>query len=307
MNNIIIKHWVALLLLGMGAIYGQQDPQVTHYMYNTMTVNPGYAGSRGHLTLLTLVREQWLGIEGAPRTLTFGMDTPVGLFDGLGISIVQDELGPSEETYLDGNYAHQLIINRRGHKLSLGVKAGMRILSLDWSKGIRKDANDQAFRENIRGKLLPSIGAGAFYYSDNAYFGVATPNVFTNPHYDDIQDSEALERIHIFIIGGYVFEVNPFVKFKPSFFVKEVPGAPLSVDLSANMLFNESFNLGVNYRWDDSVSGLVAFQVSPKFNIGYAYDYSISELNFYNSGTHEFFLRFELISRLNRMKSPRFF
>ncbi|MEO0528186.1 MAG: type IX secretion system membrane protein PorP/SprF [Bacteroidota bacterium] len=301
-----IKKIVPVLLLLSLMGYSQQDPQFTQYMYNTMTVNPGYTGSRGHLAILSLYRDQWVGIDGAPRTITFGLDSPVGRTDGLGISIIQDELGPSEETYIDANYAHNIILNRNGDRLSFGIKAGTRFFSLDWSKGLFRDP-EAIFNENVNSRLLPTVGAGVFYYSNKAYLGLSTPNFFNNEHYDEIQESEALERMHFFLIGGYVFDVNPFLKFKPSFFAKKVLGAPLSVDVSANFLFNESLNLGVNYRWDDSVSAILGFQISTRFNIGYAYDYSITDLNNYNSGSHEIFLRYQWISRTTRLKSPRFF
>ena len=306
MNKYKLHLLYSILLLLSLKSFSQQDPQYTHYQYNTMTVNPAYTGSRGHLTLLSLYRSQWVGLEGSPKTITFGIDSPIGKFDGVGISIVQDELGPSTETYIDGNYAHQLIVNKKGHRLALGLKAGIRFFSLDWSKGRFRDP-EAVFNENINSKVLPGIGAGVFYYTNRFYLGLSTPNIFTNAHYDEIQESEALERMHFFLIGGYVFDVNPDLKFKPSFFVKQVLGAPVAVDVSANFLLYETLNLGVNYRWDDSVSGLLGFQISPKLNMGYAYDFSINELNNYNSGTHEIFLRYQFISRENRLKSPRFF
>lgn len=304
--RILDKLPVLLLLVVSCYGYSQQDPQFTQYNFNTMTVNPGYTGSRGHLAILSMYRNQWLGIDGAPTTITLGIDSPIGLFDGLGLSIIQDELGPSEETYIDGNYSHQLILNSKGHRLGLGLKAGIRLLNIDWSKGIYKDP-DAAFNDNIDNKLLPTIGAGIFYYTKKSYLGLSTPNVFTNQHYDETQESQALERMHFFLIGGYVFDVNPQLKFKPSFFVKHVIGAPISVDVSANFLIYESLNLGVNYRWDDSVSALIGYQISPQFNVGYAYDFTTTNLNNYNNGTHEIFLRFQLITLENKLKSPRFF
>ncbi|WP_276167828.1 PorP/SprF family type IX secretion system membrane protein [Zobellia alginiliquefaciens] len=288
-------------------VWGQQDPQYTQYQYNPLSVNAGYAGSRGHLTLLTLYRSQWAGIEGAPKTITFGMDTPVGKFDGLGLSLIQDELGPATETYVDGNYAHQLVINRKGDRLGLGLKAGVRVFNLDFSRGIRRDQDDVQFNENIKGKLFPSIGVGAFYYSEKAYFGFSVPNLFPSEHYDNEIEQTTDEEIHFNFIGGYVMDLNDQIKFKPSFFVKQVIGAPVSVDVSANFMFYEKFTLGINYRWDDSLAGVFGLQISPQFNIGYAYDYSTSGLGNYNTGTHEIFLRYQWISRLNRLKSPRFF
>lgn len=298
---------LACVLFASTASFGQQDPQYTQYQYNPLTVNPGYAGSRGHLTILTLYRSQWQGIEGSPQTITFGMDTPVGKFDGLGLSIIQDELGPATETYVDGNYAHQLVLNRKGHRLGLGLKAGVRLFSLDFSKGIRREQDDNAFNENINGKVLPSVGVGAFFYSDKAYFGISVPNIFPSEHFDSEIERKADEEVHFNVIGGYVIDLNELLKFKPSFYVKQVIGAPVSIDVSANFLLYEKLNLGVNYRWDDSVAGIFGLQISPQFNIGYAYDYTTSDLNNYNSGTHEIFLRYQFISRLNRLKSPRFF
>ncbi|MBC6997566.1 type IX secretion system membrane protein PorP/SprF [Cytophaga sp. FL35] len=298
---------LALLLLGALHANGQQDPQYTQYQYNPLTVNPGYAGSRGHLTLISLYRSQWQGIEGSPQTITFGMDTPIGKFDGVGLSIIQDELGPATETYIDGNYAHQLVINNKGHRIGLGLKAGVRLFSLDFTKGIRRDQDDVAFNENVNGKVLPSIGAGAFYYSEKAYFGLSVPNLFPSEHYDREIERKADESLHINLIAGYVFDLNESLKFKPSLFAKQVFGAPISVDISGNFLLYEKLNLGVNYRWDDSVAAIFGLQISPQFNLGYAYDYTTSGLNNYNSGTHEIFLRYQWISRLNRLKSPRFF
>ncbi|QCX01874.1 type IX secretion system membrane protein PorP/SprF [Aggregatimonas sangjinii] len=303
------KTYYLFFIFILGTVFGhaQQDPQYTQYQYNPITVNPGYAGSRGHLTLLSLYRSQWVGLEGSPKTITFGIETPIGLFDGVGLSIIQDELGPATETYFDANYAHQLILNRNGDKLALGIKAGARVFSLDFSKGIRRDADDVRFNENVNGKLLPSIGAGVFYFSSKAYLGLSVPNFFPSEHYDEAIQAEADERMHFNLIGGYVFDINPILKFKPSFFVKQVVGSPVSVDVSTNFLLYETLNLGVNYRWDDSVAAILGFQISPKFNFGYAYDYSINNLNGFNSGSHEIFLRYQLVSRENRLKSPRFF
>lgn len=284
----------------------QQDPQYTQYTYNPMTVNSAYTGSRGHMALLSLYRSQWVGIEGSPQTFTFSIDSPINEYNGVGLSVIQDQLGPSSETYIDGNYAHHLIVNRNGDKLAFGVKAGVRFLSIDWSKGIHRDP-DVAFNENINGKLLPTIGAGAFYYSRNSYFGISVPNFFSNETYDEVKDAETTERMHFFLIGGYVFDINPLLKFKPSFLGKYVAGAPLSVDVSANFLLYETLNLGVNYRWDDSFSAILGFQVSTKINLGYAYDFTTTNLANYNSGTHEIFFRYQLISKTTKIKSPRFF
>ncbi|MDO6491401.1 MAG: type IX secretion system membrane protein PorP/SprF [Cellulophaga sp.] len=296
-----------ILMLSLSTIaYCQQDPQYTQYSHNPMTVNAGYTGSRGHTAALALYRSQWVGIEGSPRTINFSIDSPLDEYNGIGLSIIQDDLGPSQETYIDGNYAHHLIVNRKGDKLAFGLKGGLRFLNIDWSKGIYKDP-DVAFSENINSKILPTIGAGVFYYTDNYFLGLSVPNILKGNHYNEIQESEATERKHLYLIGGYVFKINPNLKFKPSFFTKYVSGSPLSVDASINFLIHETLNLGVSYRWDDSVNALLGLQVSPRINIGYAYDYATTNLKNYNNGSHEIFFRYQFTSKETKIKSPRFF
>ncbi|MDE3742203.1 type IX secretion system membrane protein PorP/SprF [Maribacter polysaccharolyticus] len=301
----ILPFTIVLFLVFINS-YGQQEPQYTQYNYNTMTVNPGYTGSRGHLTITSLFRNQWAGIEGAPATLSFGLESPVGLFDGFGISIIHDELGPSQETFIDGNYAHHLILNRNGDRLALGIKAGMKFLSLDWSKGRYREP-EAAFNKNINSEILPALGAGLFYYTNRFYLGASTPNLLNGKHYDDVAESQASDKMHLYFIGGYVIDLNPDLKFKPSIFVKNVLGGAVSFDASLNFLIHETLNLGVNYRLEDSLSALMGFQISTQIDMGYAYDYSINALNSYNQGTHEIFFRYQLISKVKKLKSPRFF
>ncbi|MBM1107700.1 type IX secretion system membrane protein PorP/SprF [Aurantibacter crassamenti] len=308
--NIKFKHIrrIYFILAFVACYYGnaQQEPQYTQYQYNTMSVNPAYAGSQGYASIIAVYRNQWVNIQGSPRTISLGVDTPFKLFSGLGLSIARDELGPSDETYFNANYSHSLILNRKGHRLAFGLKGGGKYLSVDWSKGTFKDP-DTAFQENITGKFLPSVGAGIYFYTDNAYLGLSTPNVLQGQRYDDIQETVDTDRIHLYFIGGYVFELNPSLSFKPSTFVKYVNGAPLIFDVSANFLINKSIHLGASYRWDDSVSALLGFNISPNIQVGYSYDYNITNLTNYNAGSHEIFIKYNFISRLTKIRSPRFF
>ena len=282
----------------------QQDPQFTQYMYNTMSVNPAYAGTRGHTSIVGLHRSQWVGLDGAPRTQTLAIDTPVGNRVGLGLSVVNDELGPSEEFYGDVNFSYTVPVSD-GYKMSFGLKGGFRLFSLDFNKGITRDGGDGTF-QNLDNDFLPTVGAGLYLFSDNKYIGVSVPNFLKAEHYDSQLEAVAAERLHLFIIGGWVFDLSDNTKFKPAFLIKHVEGAPLSIDLSANFLFNERFRAGVAYRWDDSVSGLIGFHISKNLLIAYAYDYTTTELNNYNSGSHEITLRFDIFKN-KILKSPRFF
>lgn len=288
----------------------QQDPQFTQYMYNTMTVNPAYVGSKGHAVITALGRTQWVGFEGAPDTQTLSYDTPLGYSKvGLGFNLVNDKIGPSHEIYLDGNVSYTIETGEEGN-LAFGLKLGGRLLNLDWSLGKSAD-NDPTFSldRNVNNKFFPTVGAGLYYHQPEWYVGLAVPNFLGSEHYDEkVRDNYevAVERMHFFLIAGYVFDLNEDIKFKPAALLKGVSGAPISLDVSANFLFNERFRAGLAWRWGDSIAALLGFQASDALHIGYAYDLTTSNYNVANSGTHEVMLRYEIF-REARMKSPRFF
>lgn len=294
---------VFALLINVG--FAQQDPQYTQYMYNTMSVNPGYAGQRDVLSVTGLHRSQWVGIDGAPQTQTLGVHSPLrNEAIGVGLSIVNDKLGPATESFIDANFSYSIPINDNGTEFSFGIKGGVHLLRTDWSKGRYRNP-DRLFQDDLS-LSSPVIGAGIYVHSEKWYLGLSVPNFLTTEHYSDVQESVASERMHFFLIGGYVFNMSESVKLKPAFLVKAVSGAPLIADLSANALFNDKLTLGVAWRWDDSVSALAGFQVTRGMYIGYAYDMTTTGLSNYNSGTHEIMLRFEL-QKAGRILSPRFF
>ncbi|GAA6766272.1 type IX secretion system membrane protein PorP/SprF [Flavobacterium sp. CGRL1] len=303
----INKIFTIITMLSVFGVAAQQDPQYTQYMYNTLSVNSAYAGSLGHLAITGIYRTQWVGLEGAPNTQSFTLDTPIAKNLGLGLSVVSEEIGPSEEQYIDANFSYT-IQSGQTHKLSFGLKGGGRVINIDWTKGSHKDPDVQ-FRENITNKFLPVVGAGLYWHGERDYIGVAIPNFLTREryNYDDIADDLVNERMHVYLIGGIVFDLSAHTKFKPAVLVKYVAGAPLIADFSANFMFNNAITLGASYRTGDSVSAMASLQITPQFLVGYAYDYTTTELQTYNSGTHEIMLRFELVSRKKGLKSPRFF
>jgi len=302
----IIKGLVVLVFTLCSAnSFAQQDPQYTHYMYNTLSVNPAYAGQRETLSVVGLHRSQWVGIDGAPQTQSLGIHSPLrNERIGIGLNIVSDALGPARESSVDANFSYTLPLNADDLKLSFGAKGGFHFLNTDWSKGRFRDP-DVVFNQNIN-QTSPMVGAGLYMHTRKWYVGFAVPNFLETEHYDDFQESIATERMHYYLIGGYVFNLNETTELKPAFLVKGVSGAPIIADISANLLFRKKLTLGVAYRWDDSVSALAGFQVTPGMFIGYGYDLTTTGLNNYNSGTHELTLRFE-IKRLGRILSPRFF
>lgn len=304
---------IAVLLLAGNVGYAQQDPQYTQYMYNPLVINPAYAGNRGVLSILGLHRSQWVGLDGAPRTQNLTIHSPIGFSKvGLGFSIVNDVLGPARETYFNGDFSYTIETGEFG-KLSFGLKGTLHLLDVDFSRTNPFDANDP-FLQNIDSKVSPNVGVGVFYHDNKFYAGLSAPSLLQTDHYDrsGTQGAESFiaeERIHYYGLMGYVFDVSPEVKFKPSTMVKMVTGAPLQVDVNANFLFYDKLTLGASYRWSAALSGLAAFQVSDGLLIGFAYDRETTELGnaLYNDGTYEVFLRFELFREYNRMLTPRFF
>ena len=306
--KLVYKGFVIALLSVISIVdsFGQQDPQYTQYMFNTMSINPAYAGSKEDLSISALARSQWVGISGAPQTQTLSFHTPIGFSGvGIGLNLINDKLGPSQELYFDGNVSYTVKTSEQGN-LAFGLRFGGRSLNLDWSKGKYHNPADVIFNNNVNNKFLPTLGAGLYYYTDKWYAGLSVPNFLRTDHYNDFLESTAVERLHYFFIAGYVFDLSESIKFKPAVLTKIVSGAPLSLDLSANFLFNEKFNLGLAYRWDDSISAILGVQVSDRLNIGYAYDLTTSNYRNYNSGTHEVMLIFDML-KSPKLKSPRFF
>ena len=293
---------VLMLLSGIG--YAQQDAQYTQYMYNTVAVNPAYAGTRETVNIFGLYRAQWVGLDGAPQTANFSVNSPIGNNLGLGVTFVNDRIGPQDENSIAVDFSYSVPLSEN-YKLSFGVKGSGSLLNVDYNK-LSSDV-PEVNQNNIDNKFLPNIGAGIYLHSDKGYIGFSAPYIIENDHYDKSVSSVAVEKIHYYAIAGYVFDLSPSLQFKPSVLTKAVEGAPLQLDVSGNFLINEKLTLGLAYRWDAAYSALAGFQINPSWFIGYAYDRDSTELADYNSGSHEIFLRYELFIRPNKVISPRFF
>ncbi|GAB1858598.1 type IX secretion system membrane protein PorP/SprF [Flavobacteriaceae bacterium MHTCC 0001] len=309
---------IALILISTSQVLAQQDPQYTQYMYNTISINPAYAGSRGALSIAGLYRTQWVGLDGAPETGTFNIHSPIG--DGrigLGFSLVNDRIGEGtvEDTYFDVAVSYTIPVSETA-KFSFGIKGGGHLLNVDFTK-LSQYTPELTAMNNVENKFSPNIGLGLYYHTNKWYVGLSAPNILETEFYDNQQVQAAsgstvfvaTKRINYYLIGGYVFDIDKEWKLKPTVLAKAVDGAPLQVDLSANFLFKNKLTLGAAYRWDAAFSALAGFQISEQLMLGLAYDREVTELGStqFNNGSYEVFLRFELVKNFKKLINPRFF
>ena len=296
------------------SISAQQDPEYTHYMYNMSVVNPAYAsGMPAMLNLGGLYRTQWVGAVGAPKTFTFFGHTAINDKVEVGLSLISDDIGDGakKENNVYADFAYVLNLGGQ-NRLSLGLKAGFSSIQTNFNGFVLQSGDtstDLAFAEDVN-VTKPNIGVGAYFFRNNFYVGLSAPNLLNTKHIEEKSGINAFgsEDIHTFLTAGYVFQINDKVKLKPAFMTKYVTGAPLSIDITANVLYNNKFEFGVAYRIDDAISGLVNINVTPSLRVGYAYDYTLSNLGQFNSGTHEIMLLFDLdLLGKGFDKSPRFF
>jgi type IX secretion system PorP/SprF family membrane protein len=290
----------------------QQDPMYTHYMYNSLSVNPGYAGSREALTVTALGRTQWVGFTGAPNTMTVTAHAPVGKNVGLGISFINDIIGPVKNNQLYGDFAYHIKLNSKS-KLSFGVKAGVNM----WSQNLNalKTLNDRQIDQSqtspaIINTFTPNFGFGAYYYREKFYAGIAVPKILKNEigAYGDT-GKLSTEAFHFFTIAGFVKKLSDDVVLKPTALLKVTAAAPIELDLSAIFIINEKFNVGLMGRTGDGFGALVGYNFTPQFYLGYSFDWSfVNNTARYNSGSHELMLRYDLIfNNTPQIKSPRYF
>ena len=291
----------------------QQDPHYTQYMYNMNVMNPAYAGSKENLSVGLFYRQQWVNIEGAPKTATLSLHSPVGKNVGLGLSVISDKIGPVEENNIYADFSYTLNLGGN-HRLAMGVKAGATLhkvgLFSDIGNGHVQDSGDAAFSENASNAYF-NVGSGLFYYSNNYYLAFSVPNMLQSKHLDVTKNGQEYhfgsETQHYFLTGGYVFNLSEQTKFKPSFMMKSAFNAPVSLDLSANFLFFEKFEAGATYRLDDSFGAMVNYAITPNLRIGYAYDHIVSDLKIASTSSHEMMLLFDLNFPKKVSISPRFF
>ena len=283
----------------------------TMYMWNTMSVNPGYAGSADLFTAAMLARQQWAGLDGAPSSQTLTAHTPLRMESlGLGLSAVHDKVGPVTNTIIYGDLAYRIRTSTHA-RLAFGLKAGVDLMQLRLGQLQNISADDPLFGQDISAKARPNFGFGLYYWGRKGYIGLSAPKLLEHDRYEATAGTQLVgvvrQQRHLFLIGGYVFKFGEDLRFRPSFLVKAVQGAPLELDLSAMFLIREKLWLGAAWRSQAMISVIAAYQITDQFKIGYAYDLTTTALRTYQSGSHELMLSYDL--RFNKQKtlSPRYF
>tara|TARA_B110000902_G_scaffold9491_1_gene11542 strand:- start:561 stop:1490 length:930 start_codon:yes stop_codon:yes gene_type:complete len=300
------KHlFLFLLIIGIHQINAQREPQFTQYINNTLTYNPAYISTQEDVTFTALGRSQWAGFEGAPNTYTFSAIVPSMSRFGAGLNIIRDEIGATRQTSISANFAYEIQLSSTIYT-SFGVNVGGSFLNTNYSDGNILNPNDPLL--NNRNEFDPSFGSGIMTYAENWYVGVSVPNFLKSSYYST-QESRLIDidNLQVFLLGGYIFNINDNLKFKPAVLARVTKSLPLVVDYSANMLINNKITIGLSYRTSEIVTGMFGLQLSPSFYLGYSYDRTISGLSGYNEGSNEIMLKFTIPNKIKIIKSPRFY
>lgn len=308
-NVTVKKTWTLIVIVFLcGTLNAQQDPMYTQYMFNTLSINPAYAGSADVLSAVALHRSQWVNFKGAPTTQTLTVHSPLKKETmSLGGTVVNDAHGPVKQTGIYADFSYRIFMGN--NKLAFGLKAGANLFSANLIDLNPIVEDDQTFSANISSKPLPNFGFGVMYYSKRYYIGASVPKLLQNKLIDgDLPNfTNNTEAQHAFLIAGAVFDISHYTKFKPTILFKAVNGAPPGVEVTGQFLFYDKLWAGLMYRWQDAAGVLVQYEINNKFKIGYAYDYTLSDIRRYSDGSHEIMLGFDLRRGYPGDISPRYF
>jgi len=312
MKNIVNIQKSCLIVLGMLTCFvsnAQFDPNFTQYMFNEMALNPAYAGSRECLSGTLLYRQQWAGLDGAPATITGTVHSPLmGGKLGAGLNFVNEKIGVTQRTGVSVNGAYRLALDHA--TLSFGLQLGL--MSLSENLAELNLQNDQQFMMNSGKRTAPNLGFGMYYSTSKWYGGLSIPRLIYNrldvsTGSTEVQNSFNVDYFHYYLTGGGVIAINNVIKVRPNAMMKVVKGAPAQLDVNANVLFNDMIWAGLGYRTGDAVNLMVGAYINKQLRIGYSYDYTLSMLQDYNTGSHEIMLGYDLNYSKDKMVSPRYF
>jgi type IX secretion system PorP/SprF family membrane protein len=308
-----MKRIVLLVFLceAASALFAQQDPQFSHYMYNMVTVNPSMVGNRGVMNMSLLHRSQWIGLEGAPESQSFSFGAPLRNNKmGLGVSIINDRIGPINQTFLYVDYSYSVRLTS-SVKLSFGIKAGANWLQQRLANVNTIQSGDPSFVNSVNDNVIePNLGSGLSIHSSAWYLGISSPRLIETDFRlsSANNDTASIKGLrHYFLVAGYVFKINPLLKIKPALQLKMTANAPFSGDFTTEVIYNDKVSFGAGYRVNDSFYGLVSYRFNSLLMAGLAYDYTTSKIRQVNDGTVEVILSYDFGSSSNKVRSPRYF
>ncbi len=307
MKRIITVAGLFLLAFSAGA---QQDVQYTQYMFNQLSLNPGYAGSKDALNTALTYRDQWRQMEGAPKSVMAFVHAPLKIKKiGLGAQLSSDEIGPKKVLGLSGTFAYRLYLGNNG-KLAMGLRYGMYNYTFDWTMINYKDPTDPYNTQNITHKLVPTADFGIYFNSLNYYAGLSATHIFGDRTITEGVDNpigaNAELKPHVFTTGGAAFSLMDNLVFNPSLLIKFVESAPPSADLSLNFLIDEKIWLGTSYRMEYGLTFLAQYNITPKFKIGYSYDAGFNKIGRVSGASHEVMIGYDFNIFKSQIISPRY-
>lgn len=296
-----------VFFIKFNSVYGQQNALYSQYVFNTLAYNPAYAGSRNVVSVSALYRNQWVGIEGAPKTATITADAPFrNERIGLGVQLINDELGITKNTGAALSGAYKIVFNNDG-RLSFGLQGSISKFSANFTS-LELDASgggaDPVYQQDVN-KILYNFGSGIYYSTERAYFGVSVLDMLNNRLGND--SVMAKQSGHGYLAAGYVFPLNDDFNLKTGVLVKGVKGAPVQADLNLTLWIKDAVAIGGEYRTSADISASMELRVTPNVRLGYAYDRSTTSLKSFNTGSHEFMLRYVFSFDQNNSLSPRYF
>jgi type IX secretion system PorP/SprF family membrane protein len=308
MKKIIVSILATFLMIFQ--MQAQQNVMVSQYMFNGLLLNPAYAGSHDYLSSTLMYRNQWVRVDGAPITSILAVDGPLKNRNvGLGLIIMNDKIGATDQTDVYGNYSYSIKIKEG--KLALGIKAGVSRYVYNTDKLVYWDKTDNVYEAgNKQTSWLPKFGLGMYYSTKKWYAGLSIPVLFAyDPNYNfslDVNKS-SLDRRHYMATAGVVLPLNEYFKLKPSFLVKYVPNAPIQADLNASLIYKDKFWVGASFRSGDAIATILEYQTGSHFRVGYSYDFTFSNIRKSTYGSHEIMIGYDFGKGVTKTKSPRFF
>jgi type IX secretion system PorP/SprF family membrane protein len=287
----------------------QQDAMYSQYMFNPMAINPAYAGSRNTLSGILLHRNQWVGMNDAPRTNSLAVHSPIkGKNFALGANLVSDKVGPTTNTSFLATYAYHLNLGKG--KLSFGLRGGFYSFVLrnnELSYTNNQDKEDVNYKS-----VTPNFDFGTYYHTDKFYAGVSI-NHLSNGKVKFNGNTETYDlNMHFMAFAGKAFVLTPNLVIKPSFNLKYTESAPLNYDVNTSILFQKVFWIGASYRSslsefnEASLVFITEYNINESLRIGYSYDFNLGDIKRYNSGSHEVFIGADLYNKRKKSVSPRY-